>query len=158
MKKTLYSKLLNLFIIVGSVLALIALLAMPFMLSIYFNSHNIEIATNAPYVLSGGLDILAIPFFIALFQLKKIMKTLYGSEVFTNNISKAFSIVAVCAFVKAVLFVLVNFLMYLTLEISSVIICVACPFVAVTAGLLCMCMSVVFDKATKLKEENDLIF
>lgn len=165
MKKDLNQKILNSIIVVGIVLTIIALVAMPLGLTAMMKAWGEQMSItkgNMPLILSCAIYICAIPYLIGLFKLKKICKLLRSQNKFSVLIVKELRDIGICAFSEAIIFIFMTVCLYgifgfylYALTILSLIII---PFVSIALSLLFFQMSEVFKIAVEIKEENDLIF
>ncbi|MBQ9832845.1 MAG: DUF2975 domain-containing protein [Clostridia bacterium] len=159
MKGTIKAKLLNAFVIIGIVLtflliAVMSVLGFGWMVKLYASDYCREY-----WCVAGGMVsmyLCAIPFAVALFELKKITKCLRDDEIFSMKVSRTLKNIAVCAFIEtAVCAAVTAFLMTCT---TAWVFMPIIAFVAAAIGLLAICMAEVFERAAKMKEENDSIF
>lgn len=163
MKEKTISKILNGLVVVGIILTILALIAVPLGLTALLKTSKIKLViSNIEWILTICIYICAIPYVIALFKLKKICKLLTGINYFSPIISKEFQVVSICAFAEAGIFALSNLFLYAVFDFYlyalTLLPLVIVIFVSITVGFLFLVMSDIFKKAAEIKEENDLTF
>lgn len=104
------------------------------------------------------LWITAIPCYIALVYIWRVVKSIDRDELFRIENAKRFSAVSKLAFIDAIFFLLGN-AVYLFLNMNHPSIALASTFICVVGVAFGICMSALagfFEKAASLQEENDL--
>lgn len=157
MKKDVSSKILNILVILGIMLTILALLIAPSVLSESFGG----LSKNVVRSITIGLYICAIPYVTALFMLKKLCKLISINKPFSKEVPKTLKNISICAFVEIVIFNLVTIVlsfvyiyekdMFFSTMMSSMII----SFVILAIGFLSLVTSKLFKMAIEIKEEND---
>ncbi len=100
----------------------------------------------------------AIPCYIALVLLWKVIKSIDGNRLFRTVNADRFRAVAKLAFTDAALFMAAN-IVFLFLNFNHPSILIASAFVCIVGVSFGICMKAMasfFDKAATLQEENDL--
>lgn len=154
MKKSVKSALLRGLLTLGIVMTLGALAATPLVLTAFFKAsefgpahpHGVAIATACVYA-------CALPYGIALFKLRKIVKLLGGQEPFSLQVAEGFKAVALCAFGEAVVLLGVVGVLYFGFGVFllalTVIPGIVIPFGCVVVGLLALALAEAFRKAAR---------
>ena len=88
MKKDYSSNILNSIVVIGIILTLIALLAMPLILTAMLKSGLGIVGSSLPMNISIVIYICAAPYVIALFILKKLCKIVAIKQPFSRDIPK----------------------------------------------------------------------
>lgn len=163
MKERTSSKILNGLVIIGIILTILALIGTPLVLTAFLKSSSMKLsAPNIKWILTVCIYLCAVPYVTALFKLKKICRLLKGENSFSPIISKEFQVIAICAFVEAIIYILSNLFLYIVFDFylyaATIMPLIIVVFLAVTIGFLCLVMSNIFKRAAEIKEENDLTF
>ena len=158
-KKT--TKFLYYFVLVGIVLTIGALIMVPEALTIFLkNSDRFVYRPCAVFALTVCIYACALPYVVALFQLKGICKMFVQGQFFESRVSEKFKDISMCAFLDAVLV-----FMFLIVGIAVFECC--CSFLIIFPllvlsfiglGIISLTISQVFDYASDMKEENESIF
>lgn len=159
MKKDISSKALNIIVIVGIVLTLLALVFTPLVLTAFFKSGLGVTETNMPMIISIGIFICAIPYVISLFSLKKLCKLIVLNKPFSIEIPKSLKRISVCAISEILIFNIVVIVLYyfydMYLYALTILPSVVISFVSLAVGLLSFVLSRLFEMAIEIKDEND---
>lgn len=165
MKEQTNSKILNSLIVIGITLTLIALVATPLVLTAMLKVSKTQLSiaySSMAFVLSFCIYACAVPYVIALFNLKTIYKLLTGENAFSPIVAQKFKTISTCAFAEAIIFIVANLFLFLVYDFYlyalTVIPLIIVPFVSITLGFLFLVMSTIFKKSVEIKEENDLTF
>ena len=155
MKKDYSSNILNSIVVIGIILTLIALLAMPLMLK----SGLGIVGSSLPMNISIVIYICAAPYVIALFILKKLCKIVAIKQPFSRDIPKYLKKISICAFSEILIYNIVQVLLYYIFDIYlyglTIILAIVVSFVSLAIGFLSLVLSKLFDMAIEIKEEND---
>lgn len=159
MKNNLTSKFLNITVLLGIIITCILLLGTPLILSAFFKSRYSILDNNLVINTSICIYICAVPYLIALVNLKKLCGLIAKSNPFSNKIVISLKYISICAFSEIFIFVgcvwylksFIDFFKY-TLWIGPFF---ALSFVAITIGLLALVASELFKLFIDIKDEND---
>lgn len=104
------------------------------------------------------VSISAVPFFIVLFEAFSLCSLIIKNEIFTKKPLKALNIIAICACVIFFLFIIIMVLFlkndYFTPLLAIILFLVLLSSFII--GLFSKIMYILVEKATILKEDNDL--
>ncbi len=154
-----YSKILNIIVSVGIGLTLILLAGIPFILGALSKSSDLNMESKYVIILTGGIYVCAVPYVIALFNLKKLCSHITSKNPFSESIPKIIKNIAYCAFSEVVLFNLVNILLYFVYDIYlyalTILPCVLVSFVSLAIGVFALVSSKLFEIIIDIKDEND---
>lgn len=159
MKKDYSSNILNSIVVIGIILTLIALLAMPLILTAMLKSGLGIVGSSLPMNISIVIYICAAPYVIALFILKKLCKIVAIKQPFSRDIPKYLKKISICAFSEILIYNTVQVLLYYIFDIYlyglTIILAIIVSFVSLAIGFLSLVLSKLFDMAIEIKEEND---
>ena len=159
MKKDYSSNILNSIVVIGIILTLIALLAMPLILTAMLKSGLGIVGSSLPMNISIVIYICAAPYVIALFILKKLCKIVAIKQPFSRDITKYLKKISICAFSEILIYNIVQVLLYYIFDIYlyglTIILAIVVSFVSLAIGFLSLVLSKLFDMAIEIKEEND---
>ena len=159
MKKDYSSNILNSIVVIGIILTLIALLAMPLILTAMLKSGLGIVGSSLPMNISIVIYICAAPYVIALFILKKLCKIVAIKQPFSRDIPKNLKKISICAFSEILIYNIVQVLLYYIFDIYlyglTIILAIVVSFVSLAIGFLSLVLSKLFDMAIEIKEEND---
>ena len=160
MKKDYSSNILNSIVVIGIILTLIALLAMPLILTAMLKSGLGIVGSSLPMNISIVIYICAAPYVIALFILKKLCKIVAEiKQPFSRDIPKYLKKISICAFSEILIYNIVQVLLYYIFDIYlyglTIILAIIVSFVSLAIGFLSLVLSKLFDMAIEIKEEND---
>ena len=159
MKKDYSSNILNSIVVIGIILTLIALLAMPLILTAMLKSGLGIVGSSLPMNISIVIYICAAPYVIALFILKKLCKIVAIKQPFSRDIPKSLKKISICAFSEILIYNIVQVLLYYIFDIYlyglTIILAIVVSFVSLAIGFLSLVLSKLFDMAIEIKEEND---
>ena len=157
-------KILNIFVLIGIALTLLAMAGTPLVLTASLKHYTEFMAENPHAVISLTISfyLCVLPFLMALIRLKKMCRHFTKKDFFLPEISEGFRRIAVYAFLDGIIIFAVQFAPTLLfgsfMYALTVIPAFVFPFVCVSIGLLSLVMSVIFREAAELKAENELIF
>ena len=159
MKKDYSSNILNSIVVIGIILTLIALLAMPLILTAMLKSGLGIVGSSLPMNISIVIYICAAPYVIALFILKKLCKIVAIKQPFSRDIPQYLKKISICAFSEILIYNIVQVLLYYIFDIYlyglTIILAIIVSFVSLAIGFLSLVLSKLFDMAIEIKEEND---
>ncbi|MDU1540780.1 MAG: DUF2975 domain-containing protein [Paeniclostridium sordellii] len=159
MNNSISSKILNNIILVGIILTFIVLLFIPLGLTAAFKSSLGIVGSNMPMIISISIYICAIPYVIALFNLKKLCKLIDKKEPFSKNIPKYLKTISICAFSEIFIFNIVQIGLYyffgIYLYALTIIPSVVVSFISLAIGFLSLVLGKLFVMAIEIKDEND---
>nr|WP_317331593.1 DUF2975 domain-containing protein [uncultured Romboutsia sp.] len=159
MKKDYSARILNNIVLVGIILTLLLLLAMPLILTAMFKSGLGVVGSNLPMNISIVIYICAIPYVISLFILKKLCKIIVIKQPFLREIPKYLRQISICAFSEILIYNIVQVALYYIFDIYlyglTIMSAIIVSFVSLAIGFLSLVLSKLFDMAIEIKEEND---
>jgi len=159
MRKKISPQIINMLVIVGIALTLLVLLATPLVLTAFLKSAFSILDQGLVTAITSCIYLCAVPYLIALFQLKKICSIIVRNNPFTFDAAKALKIISICAFSEIVLFIGCSiYLVYahdMFLYAMTIIPMIIVTFISLAIGFLSLTLSQLFEQATRMKEEND---
>lgn len=154
-----YSKILNIIVSVGIGLTLIMLAGLPFILGALSKSASINMESKYVIIITGGIYICAVPYVIALFNLKKLCSHITSKNPFSESIPKLINNIAYCSFSEVILFNLMNIIFYFMFNIYfyalTILLCVLITFLSLAIGVFALVSSKLFEMTIDIKDEND---
>ncbi|MGL5633564.1 MAG: DUF2975 domain-containing protein [Sarcina sp.] len=163
MTKSLSTKVLNIILIIGIIGTILIFLGSPFIFGAFFKSTgDVDLIGTAPfYSVIIGFMLCALPYIVALFSLKSLIKLISKNQSFSIKSIKILNIISICAFSELILFILCSNIIkrvfivhfgYILLTTPTIII----GFMCLTLGFLFLILAKLFKNALELKEENDM--
>lgn len=142
------AKFLNGLVLLILVLLAITCFTLSFLVDAYLKMAGIQMSGTLS--LKIFLYATAIPFFILLFMVKRLCKSVLQNRAFSPSSITSLNIISICAFVDCFLYVIGTFwilrnLLSLTLMVAAFMI-----------GLVGLVLAQLMKTAVELKEENDL--
>lgn len=159
MEKNTSYKILNSIVLLGLCFTVLMLIATPLITTAFLKSRYFVIDNGLVIKISILIYICAIPYVMALLNLKKICKLLVKDNPFATKISNYLRKIAFCSFSEII--VVIASLIYLKSSISlfenALIVgpILIVTFIAATIGFLFLVLSQLFNIFIKIKEEND---
>ncbi|WP_455537937.1 DUF2975 domain-containing protein [Terrisporobacter sp.] len=157
--KNKYSKTLNIIVMVGIGLTLLLLLGIPFILGAISKSADIGIKSRFIITITLGIYICAIPYVLALFNLKKLCTHITSKNPFSNGIPSIINNIAYCTFSEVIIFNLMNLIFYhvfgIYLYAITVLSCIIVTFLSIAIGIFALVSSELFKITIDMKDEND---
>lgn len=154
-----YSKILNIIVSVGIVLTLIILAGLPFILGALSKSESLNMESRYVIILTSGIYICAVPYVIALFNLKRLCSHITSKNPFSESIPKIINNIACCSFSEGIIFNLMNIVFYFVFNIYfygiTVLLCVLITFLSLAIGVFALVSSKLFEMTIDIKDEND---
>lgn len=154
-----YSKILNIIVSVGIVLTLIMLAGLPFILGALSKSASLNMESRYVMILTSGIYICAVPYVIALFNLKRLCSHITSKNPFSDSIPKLINNIAYCSFSEVIIFNLMNIVFYFVFNIYfygiTVLLCVLITFLSLAIGVFALVSSKLFEMTIDIKDEND---
>lgn len=154
-----YSRILNIIVLVGIGLTLVLLADLPFILGALSKSLSISVQSQYVLIITGGIYICAIPYIIALINLKKLCSHITSKNPFSKNIPKFINNIAYCSFSEVILFNLINIIFYLIFNIYfyglTILLCTLITFLSLAIGIFALVSSKLFEMTIDIKDEND---
>ena len=159
MKNNITSKILNIIVLLGLTLTCMLLIAAPLIVTAFFKSAYSILDSGLVMSVVACIYLCAIPYVIALFNLKKLCGIISKNNPFSNKIVKSLEIISICSFSEMLLFLgcvwyLKNFVKFFQrlLWVGPFILI---AIVATTIGLLALVASRLFELFIDIKDEND---
>ncbi|CEK32288.1 Protein of unknown function (DUF3036) [[Clostridium] sordellii] len=159
MKGSMTSKILNIIVLLGITITCILLLGTPLILTAYLKSSYSLIDHNLVIGLTTCIYICAVPYLIALFNLKRLCSLIAKSNPFSKKIVIFLRQISICAFSE--IFIFIGCVWYLKsfVDFFQNILWfgpfIAITFVSITIGLLSLVASELFKLFIDIKDEND---
>lgn len=157
--KNYYSKILNTIVSVGIALTLILLIGFPFILGALNKTTFTYMDSKFISIITVGIYICAIPYIIALFNLKRLCSHITSKNPFSEIIPKIINNIAYCAFSEVILFNLMNIVIYFVFNLYfyglTILLCVIVSFLSLAIGVFALVSSKLFEIAIDIKDEND---
>lgn len=154
-----YSKILNVIVLGGIGLTLVLLASLPFTLASLSKDSSISIQSQYILIITGGIYICAIPYIIALVNLKKLCSHITSKNPFSKNIPKFINNIAYCSFSEVIIFNLINIILYSIFNIYfygfTILICILITFLSLAIGVFALVSSRLFEMTIDIKDEND---
>lgn len=159
MKKNASSKVLNIIVTVGIILTLLVLLATPLTITAYFKSAFSMLNQNLVMGITVCIYICALPYMIALFNLKKLCKLIVNNNPFSIDAPKSLKTISICAFSEVLLFngcvIFITYYYNIYLYILTIAPMIIVTFISIAIGFLSFVLSKLFEIAIEIKDEND---
>ncbi|MEG1409630.1 MAG: DUF2975 domain-containing protein [Terrisporobacter sp.] len=159
MKNSSSYRILNNIIILGIVLTLLSLCALPLVITAYLKSGYNIVDSNLPLIMSIGIFICAVPYIVALFLLKKLCKQIVLKQPFSREIPKYLKQISICAFSEILIFNVTQLVLYYFFDIYlyglTIVSAIIVSFISLAIGFLSMVLGKLFEMAIEIKEEND---
>ncbi|GAA0085893.1 DUF2975 domain-containing protein [Clostridium sp. CTA-7] len=159
MKKNLNYKILNFLVLLGICITLLMLLGTPLITTALLKSEYSLLDKNLVIKISTCIYLCAVPYVIALFNLKKICKLVAKNNAFSLNIVNSLKIISFCSFSEIIIFIMsTTYLKYSTdffrnaLLLGPIFIVI---FIGTTIGFLFLVLSQLFKIFIEIKDEND---
>ncbi|MGL4740934.1 MAG: DUF2975 domain-containing protein [Sarcina sp.] len=163
MTKSLSTKVLNIILTIGIIATILIFIGSPFIFGALFKTTgNVDlISTAAFYSVILGFMLCALPYIIALFSLKNLIKLISKNQSFSLKSIKILNIISICSFSELILFVLCsNIIKRIFIEHFEYIlltpVTIVIAFICLTLGFLFLILAKLFKNALELKEENDM--
>ncbi|SCH46076.1 MULTISPECIES: DUF2975 domain-containing protein [unclassified Romboutsia] len=154
-----YSKILNIIVLVGILLTIMLLAGIPFILGALSKSADIGIESKFIVTITGGVYICALPYVVALFNLRRLCKYITSKDAFSRSIPKYINNIAYCAFSEVIIFNLMNIIFYFAFDIYlyaiTIFSCVIVSFLSLAIGVFALISSKLFERVIEIKDEND---
>lgn len=159
MNRNVSAKVINILVIAGIAITLLGLLATPLVLTAFLKSAFFILDQGLVTAITSCIYLCAVPYLIALFNLKKICRIVVRNNPFTFDTAKALKIISICAFSEIVLFNGCSiYLVYahdVFLYAMTIMPMIIVTFISLAIGFLGLTLSQLFEQATRIKEEND---
>lgn len=157
--KNYHSKILNTIVSIGIALTLILLIGLPFILGALNKTTFTYMDSKFILIITVGIYICAIPYVIALFNLKRLCSHITSKNPFSESIPKIINNIAYCAFSEVILFNLMNIVLYFVFNLYfyglTILLCVIVSFLSLSIGVFALVSSKLFEIAIDIKDEND---
>ncbi|MGZ9585825.1 DUF2975 domain-containing protein [Paenibacillus marinisediminis] len=159
MNNKLSSRIMNIIVVCGIVLSLLALAAVPLVLTAFLKSAFSILDQGLVIAITSCIYLCAVPYMIALFKLKKLSGIAVKNTPFSFDTVKALRVISICAFSEIVLFngcslylVFAHDMYLYALTIFPMIIV---TFVSLAIGFFSLTLAQLFEQAAIIKDEND---
>jgi len=159
MKNNSSPKILNIIVTLGISITCVLLLGTPLIITAFFKSQISQLDHNLIMAVTICIYLCAVPYVISLFKLRKLCKLVVKNNPFSIESVISLKVISICSFSEIIIFIgclkylehSIEFFKYIVLGVPIIIV----TFICVTIGLLCVVLSQLFEKAIKIKEEND---
>ena len=152
-------KKLNFLVFLGICITLLMLLGTPLITTAFLKSQYFLKDTNLVVKISICIYLCAVPYVIALFNLKKVCKLILKENSFTLAIVDYLKNIAFCSFAQIIIFIAcATYIKYSTSFFEGILLIgpiFVVTFVGITIGILFLVLSQLFDKFIQIKDEND---
>ncbi|WP_028593747.1 DUF2975 domain-containing protein [Paenibacillus assamensis] len=159
MKNNTIAKVLHLVVVLGIALTLLALAATPLVMTAYFKSGLGITRTNLDTIISAAIYICAIPYVLALFELKKVCKLIASSSAFSRNIPMSLKRISIYAASEVVLFNMATLILCYTYDMYlyalTVLPLIIISMVGASIALLSFVFSSLYEQVIEMKEDHD---
>ena len=160
MKRNLNYKILNSLVFIGIYFTLFMLLGAPLFTTAFLKSQFSLINSKLVFQISICIYICAVPYVIALFNLKRVCKLVGKDDSFTIRIVKSLRTIAFCSFSEIITFsICATYLKYSISLFNSILLLgpiFIVTFIGITIGFLFLVLSQLFDIFIQIKDENDM--
>ncbi|WP_346930173.1 DUF2975 domain-containing protein [Clostridium sp.] len=159
MKKSLNYRILNFLVFLGLFITILMLFATPLITTAFLKSRFSLLDTNLVIKISICIYLCAIPYMIAIFNLKKICKLVTENNVFSLKIVNYLKVISFCSFSEIIIFIIsATYLKHSTVFLNNALLLgpiFIVIFIGVTIGFLFLVLSQLFKIFIEIKDEND---
>ena len=159
MKKSLNYRILNFLVFLGLFITILMLFATPLVTTAFLKSRFSLLDTSMVIKISICIYLCAIPYFIAIFNLKKTCKLVAENNVFSLKIASYLKAISFCSFSEIIIFIMsATYLKYSTDFFKNALLLgpiFIVTFIGVTIGFLFLVLSQLFKIFVEIKDEND---
>lgn len=159
MEKSLNYKILNCLVFIGLFITISMLLATPLVTTAFLKSRFSLIDTNLVIKISICIYICAIPYVMAIFNLKKICKLVAENNAFSLDIVDHLKVISFCSFSEIIIFIIgATYIKHSTVFFKDVLLfgpIFIVTFIGLTIGFLFLVLSQLFKIFIEIKDEND---
>ena len=164
MIKDLNTKILKIILNIGLLITILLSIFSPFIFGAVFKvTGNVNLVGTAIfYSVIGGFILCAIPYIIALFSLRNLIKLILINKSFSSKSIKILNILAICSFSELIIFILsTNIIKRIFIEHFEYVLLTAptilVSFICLTLGFMFLVLEKLFKNALELKEEIDMV-
>jgi hypothetical protein len=159
MEKSLNYKILNCLVFLGLFITILMLFATPLVTTAFLKSRFSLIDTNLVIKISICIYICAVPYVMAIFNLKKICKLIAENNAFSLNIVDYLKVISFCSFSEIIIFIIgATYVKHSTVFLKNVLLfgpIFIVTFIGLTIGFLFLVLSQLFRIFIEIKDEND---
>ncbi len=159
MKKSLNYKILNFLVFLGLFITILMIFATPLITTAFLKSRFALLDTNLVAKISICINICAIPYVIAILNLKKICKLITENNTFSLNIVSYLKVISFCSFSEIIIFIIsAIYLKHSTVFFNDALLLgpiFIIIFIGITIGFLFLVLSQLFKIFIEIKDEND---
>ncbi|MCR8842697.1 DUF2975 domain-containing protein [Paenibacillus sp. SC116] len=152
-------KVLHLVVMLGIALTLLALVATPLVMTAYFKSGLGITGTNLDTIISAAIFICAIPYVLALFDLKKVCKLIAADHAYSRKIPQSLKRISIYAASEVVIFNIVTFVLCYTYDMYlyalTVLPLIVISIIGASIALLSFVFSNLYKQVIEMKEEHE---
>ena len=153
-------KILNTIASIGIALTFVLLICLPFILGAFNKITFIYVDSKFIFIITLGIYICAIPYVVALLNLKRLCFYITSNNPFSRSIPKLINNIAYCAFSEVILFNLMNMIFYFLFNLYfyglTILFCVVVSFLSLAIGVFAFISSKLFENIIDIKYENDM--
>ncbi|WP_346962213.1 DUF2975 domain-containing protein [Clostridium sp.] len=159
MKKSLNYRILNFLVFLGLFITILMLFATPLITTAFLKSRFSLLDTNLVIKISICIYLCAVPYMIAIFNLKKICKLVTENNAFSLNIVNYLKVISFCSFSEIIIFIIsATYLKHSTVFLKNALLfgpIFIVTFIGLTIGFLFLVLSQLFKIFIEIKDEND---
>lgn len=159
MEKSLNYKILNCLVFLGLFITILMLFATPLVTTAFLKSRFSLIDTNLVIKISICIYICAVPYVMAIFNLKKICKLIAENNAFSLNIVDHLKVISFCSFSEIIIFIIgATYVKHSTVFFKNALLfgpIFIVTFIGLTIGFLFLVLSQLFKIFIEIKDEND---
>ncbi len=159
MEKSLNYKILNCLVFLGLFITILMIFATPLITTAFLKSRFALLDTSLVIKISICIYLCALPYVIAIFNLKKICKLVAENNAFSLNIVDYLKVISFCSFSEIIIFIIgATYLKHSTVFLKNALLfgpIFIVTFIGLTIGFLFLVLSQLFKTFIEIKDEND---
>ena len=159
MEKSLNYKILNCLVFLGLFITILMLFATPLVTTAFLKSRFSLLDTNLVIKISICIYICAVPYVMAIFNLKKICKLIAENNAFSLDIVDYLKVISFCSFSEIIIFIIgATYVKHSTVFLKNALLfgpIFIVTFIGLTIGFLFLVLSQLFKIFIEIKDEND---
>ena len=159
MEKSLNDKILNCLVFLGLFITILMIFATPLITTAFLKSRFALLDTSLVIKISICIYLCALPYVVAIFNLKKICKLVAENNAFSLNIVDYLKVISFCSFSKIIIFIIgATYLKHSTVFFKNALLfgpIFIVTFIGLTIGFLFLVLSQLFKTFIEIKDEND---
>ncbi|HBB9210785.1 TPA: DUF2975 domain-containing protein [Escherichia coli] len=159
MEKSLNDKILNCLVFLGLFITILMIFATPLITTAFLKSRFALLDTSLVIKISICIYLCALPYVVAIFNLKKICKLVAENNAFSLNIVDYLKVISFCSFSEIIIFIIgATYLKHSTVFFKNALLfgpIFIVTFIGLTIGFLFLVLSQLFKTFIEIKDEND---